>query len=1071
MTYPDTIYPPILSQTVASILAHTFTDLSCEPKPPPESASGTSFNLIQEKTSPAACPVNFESAPHLQSLTSDDAYSRSPKYICCLNRTDKVALSSTTGSTVEATSLTDLSPDECTVALAISHPGCPVDSIQMKSSPLPCTTELGPIPDQIPTASILPKSVCYAPAEEQCSSSADLLQAATTELDIMSDPPKEAMSEKHLDGSLVTRRNDSTHEVNDGLPAADVGTETLNFFPKPVSLTDIQRPIASETIPDLHFSSLPSMTSDTDIAKAPATDICSEVTSVMQSISSTIPEPVLELGHDPTIVPTEPPSISLRTELQLPAPDDDADLCSPDVSIADIALCPPTATSGTGPVISSASYLFSPDRPIESDLSEVNDVNEFAAFSNSETAELSQAEPGNASLSITDTSNTVVSIGPIVCDVSSGLKETNESVVEDTILVQNDINVDVAPLCSSALVDTSLSLLEEMVPLAVADETSCLEPLADISGTELYSPTDASVSPALNLHESVSCCAMDMEVNPEHRTVSSDLPDGAADPEERIASSGSDASNTAEVPGTAAVVETDLEVIIHIQRQSQDIKHTEGDKVSVHSPITKDVQQLGNLQDSPPSSLPASQNSMVRDVEMQVDDPPDLVEMLEFSFDQTAAMAFSPHLETPSSPLPPSSPFRSSSPDQIFSSSPPPEAANTPPSSSPPAWFEADKNSFSDTVTDDLKDPSLPTIAHGLADAGRKPSRGIQELLNDPSNANETTVPEGTDWENVERPRKRLKLEASLSPPRPPNPKRPTLASQQQQRKKLAAPFRSPLVDAAAVRHGLEGVYASGRAAPRAHEGRQSSAPSAKSGPENKDGGACQREAAAARKDYTANAAKQFKSPLCTGTRAAGPACPSAASSSSHPPPPMLSLSGVRATPTIQALQGRVQMLKQAIRIRSAGGGGGDLALAALARKWREAAREVAWAMWDTVKDMDLGESVSVGRGKGGWFNEEYGGGGSKSGKQGGFKEGWGFNEGRKGKGAFEGWGWDEGKKGEDAGEVQGQEQTPGEEEEEEGGVQTAQHTLGTMLRHLSIAPDTLGWDEDEGDFVDDTSA
>lgn len=28
-------------------------------------------------------------------------------------------------------------------------------------------------------------------------------------------------------------------------------------------------------------------------------------------------------------------------------------------------------------------------------------------------------------------------------------------------------------------------------------------------------------------------------------------------------------------------------------------------------------------------------------------------------------------------------------------------------------------------------------------------------------------------------------------------------------------------------------------------------------------------------------------------------------------------------------------------------------------------------------------------------------------------------------------------------------------------------HTLGTMLRYMGIAPDTLGWDEEEGDFVD----
>ncbi|KAL6299722.1 hypothetical protein BKA93DRAFT_805388 [Sparassis latifolia] len=39
-----------------------------------------------------------------------------------------------------------------------------------------------------------------------------------------------------------------------------------------------------------------------------------------------------------------------------------------------------------------------------------------------------------------------------------------------------------------------------------------------------------------------------------------------------------------------------------------------------------------------------------------------------------------------------------------------------------------------------------------------------------------------------------------------------------------------------------------------------------------------------------------------------------------------------------------------------------------------------------------------------------------------------------------------------------------GEDEDEAA----AEHTLGTMLRHFGIAPETLGWDEDEGDFIGD---
>ena len=40
-------------------------------------------------------------------------------------------------------------------------------------------------------------------------------------------------------------------------------------------------------------------------------------------------------------------------------------------------------------------------------------------------------------------------------------------------------------------------------------------------------------------------------------------------------------------------------------------------------------------------------------------------------------------------------------------------------------------------------------------------------------------------------------------------------------------------------------------------------------------------------------------------------------------------------------------------------------------------------------------------------------------------------------------------------------------EEDGEDEKPLAQHTLGVMLRRLGIDPATLGWDEEEGDFVD----
>ena len=44
-----------------------------------------------------------------------------------------------------------------------------------------------------------------------------------------------------------------------------------------------------------------------------------------------------------------------------------------------------------------------------------------------------------------------------------------------------------------------------------------------------------------------------------------------------------------------------------------------------------------------------------------------------------------------------------------------------------------------------------------------------------------------------------------------------------------------------------------------------------------------------------------------------------------------------------------------------------------------------------------------------------------------------------------------------------------GDEERAEAKEEPAvvHHTLGVMLRRMGIDPDTLGWDEEEGDFVD----
>ena len=179
-----------------------------------------------------------------------------------------------------------------------------------------------------------------------------------------------------------------------------------------------------------------------------------------------------------------------------------------------------------------------------------------------------------------------------------------------------------------------------------------------------------------------------------------------------------------------------------------------------------------------------------------------------------------------------------------------------------------------------------------------------------------------------------------------------------------------------------------------------------------------------------AKVAKQFKSPFHLD-----------ASGSSSGPQPASTFSSVQAVPTIRALQSRIQTLKQAIKIKNASGGSDDDELEELVSKWTSVGREVAWAVWDTVKDLDPGEGARFYGPTGGWGGDDN----ADRGRGGG----WGFDD-----------GWAKTVKDEE------DERAGPRDNDEEADART-QHTLGTMLRHLGIAPDTLGWDEEEGDFVD----
>lgn len=178
----------------------------------------------------------------------------------------------------------------------------------------------------------------------------------------------------------------------------------------------------------------------------------------------------------------------------------------------------------------------------------------------------------------------------------------------------------------------------------------------------------------------------------------------------------------------------------------------------------------------------------------------------------------------------------------------------------------------------------------------------------------------------------------------------------------------------------------------------------------------------------TGKVAAQFKSPLAAdGTQ------PSASARR-----------GVSAAPNIQALQRRLQLLKRAVRIRNEGD---EEKLGALVRKWTDVGREgelllswfcldkpdvlaVAWDVWAVVKENIV--SAESGTSKGGWDDGEQN-------KKSGFGESWGWKE--------------------------SESVVPEGDEPEEKEVK--EDTMGTMLRQMRIDPDTLGWDEEEGEFVD----
>ena len=242
-----------------------------------------------------------------------------------------------------------------------------------------------------------------------------------------------------------------------------------------------------------------------------------------------------------------------------------------------------------------------------------------------------------------------------------------------------------------------------------------------------------------------------------------------------------------------------------------------------------------------------------------------------------------------------------------------------------------------------------------------------------------------------------------------PHPKRPTIAAHRLQQKKLAKPFRSPVLPQVPKLESKPKASANDLRADAVLSTR-------KEGDSQEHVSSSSVTLDTKIKYRTTRAATQFKSPLSASNA-------------------LDNNSLVRLTPTIQALERKLQILKRAVKVRE------DVqeeVLEGLVRKWTEAGREVAWEVWNLVKDNANSD------------------GNSQSSKKRAFKGSWGWEspgDAKKPRGEEmeRNWGWDV---------------VPisSRSEEEED---ASKDTLGTMLRQLGVAADTLGWDDEEGSFID----
>ncbi|KAI0254337.1 hypothetical protein BJV78DRAFT_1280341 [Lactifluus subvellereus] len=253
------------------------------------------------------------------------------------------------------------------------------------------------------------------------------------------------------------------------------------------------------------------------------------------------------------------------------------------------------------------------------------------------------------------------------------------------------------------------------------------------------------------------------------------------------------------------------------------------------------------------------------------------------------------------------------------------------------------------------------------------------------------------DWTST-KPVKRIRMDDTMSSPlrNAPAPRRATLASQKLSRKRLVAPFRSPLQTETTSMQSVTRTR---------EEGRDSKQPQAKrKGMPNPAQESCIGIPKTIRSlVLSSRAAAQFRSPLVKAP--------------AHASRPI-----ILPNQTIMDLERKLTILRRAIKIKR---DDDESHLDRLARKWRDAGREAAYELWGIVRDLsaDGGEV--------------------------------------RGNASHVGWGWDD----------QGEHGMPGEgglTTEDGGDEEKQENSLGMMLRKLGIAPETLGWNDEEGTFVDD---